>query len=177
MVSGWLQANLLPRRSVSGAATSLLREIGEEEMKNDTGLTEASRQYAAAHAAHYETKDLREALELYRGILAAHPHPDPGGPVLPGHRSRTSSRKWSPSGSSSKLTWAWQWPTSAGIDSRRDRFRSRRRRRQEHDRDQGAREGPAATTDLLMLVAGPLLCCCSSRLRLLPQKPTRPKHR
>ncbi len=42
-------------------------------MKNDTGLTEASRQYAAAHAAHYETKDLREALELYRGVLAAHP--------------------------------------------------------------------------------------------------------
>ena len=42
-------------------------------MKNDTGLTEASRQYAAAHAAHYETKDLREALELYQGILAAHP--------------------------------------------------------------------------------------------------------
>ena len=42
-------------------------------MKSDTGLTEASRQYAAAHAAHYETKDLREALELYRGVLAAHP--------------------------------------------------------------------------------------------------------
>lgn len=42
-------------------------------MKNDTALTEASRQYAAAHAAHYETKDLREALELYRSILAAHP--------------------------------------------------------------------------------------------------------
>ena len=42
-------------------------------MHNETGLTEASRQYAAAHAAHYETKDLREALELYRGIVAAHP--------------------------------------------------------------------------------------------------------
>jgi hypothetical protein len=42
-------------------------------MRNDTGLTEASRQYAAAHAAHYETKHLREALERYRGILAAHP--------------------------------------------------------------------------------------------------------
>ena len=42
-------------------------------MRNDTGLTEASRQYAAAHAAHYETKDLREALELYKGILATHP--------------------------------------------------------------------------------------------------------
>jgi hypothetical protein len=42
-------------------------------MKNDTSLTEASRQYAAAHAAHYETKDLRKALELYKGILAAHP--------------------------------------------------------------------------------------------------------
>lgn len=42
-------------------------------MRNDTGLTEANRQYAAAHAAHYETKDLRVALELYRGILAAQP--------------------------------------------------------------------------------------------------------
>ena len=62
-----------PARSVSGAATSLSREIGEEEMRNDTGLTEASQKYAAAYAAHYETKDLREALELYRGIVAAHP--------------------------------------------------------------------------------------------------------
>jgi hypothetical protein len=43
-------------------------------MRNDTGLTEASRQYAAAHAAHYKTKDLREALELYEGVLAAHPN-------------------------------------------------------------------------------------------------------
>jgi hypothetical protein len=60
-------------RAVFGAATSLSREIGEEQMRNDKGLTEASRQYAAAYAAHYETKDLREALELYRGILAAHP--------------------------------------------------------------------------------------------------------
>ena len=60
-------------RSVSGAATSLSREIGEEEMRNDTGLTEASQRYAAAYAAHYETKDLREAIELYRGIVAAHP--------------------------------------------------------------------------------------------------------
>jgi hypothetical protein len=42
-------------------------------MRNDTGRTEASRQYAAAHAAHYEKKDLREALALYKGILAAHP--------------------------------------------------------------------------------------------------------
>ena len=42
-------------------------------MKNDNGLTEASQKYAAAYAAQYETKDLREALELYRGIVAAHP--------------------------------------------------------------------------------------------------------
>ncbi|TNF75814.1 MAG: hypothetical protein EP299_05835 [Acidobacteria bacterium] len=42
-------------------------------MKNDTGLTEASRQYAAAYAAHYGTKNLREALEFYKGIVAAHP--------------------------------------------------------------------------------------------------------
>jgi hypothetical protein len=42
-------------------------------MKNETAPTEVSQRYAAAHAAHYETKDLREALELYKGVLAAHP--------------------------------------------------------------------------------------------------------
>jgi hypothetical protein len=42
-------------------------------MKNDTGLTEASRQYAAAYSAHYGTKNLRQALEFYKGIVAAHP--------------------------------------------------------------------------------------------------------
>jgi hypothetical protein len=42
-------------------------------MRNDTGMTEASQQYAAAHAAHHGTKDLRAALELYKGILAAYP--------------------------------------------------------------------------------------------------------
>jgi hypothetical protein len=43
-------------------------------MRNDTGLTEAGQQYAAAHAAHYTTKDLYEALELYKGVMAAHPN-------------------------------------------------------------------------------------------------------
>lgn len=43
-------------------------------MRNDTGLTEAGQQYAAAHAAHYATKDLNEALRLYRGVMAAHPN-------------------------------------------------------------------------------------------------------
>ena len=42
-------------------------------MRNDTGMTKASQQYAVAHAAHYETRDLPQALELYKGILAAHP--------------------------------------------------------------------------------------------------------
>ena len=42
-------------------------------MRNDTGPTEAGQQYAAAHAAHYTTKNLREALDLYKGIIAAHP--------------------------------------------------------------------------------------------------------
>ena len=42
-------------------------------MRNDTGFTEAGKRYAAAYAAHYTTKDLREALKLYRGIIAAHP--------------------------------------------------------------------------------------------------------
>ena len=43
-------------------------------MRNDTGLTEAGQQYAAAHAAHYTTKNLHKALELYRDIMAAHPN-------------------------------------------------------------------------------------------------------
>ena len=42
-------------------------------MRNDTSLEKANQQYAAAHAAHYEAKDLREALLLYKGVLAAHP--------------------------------------------------------------------------------------------------------
>ena len=41
-------------------------------MRNETGVTEAAQQYAAAHRRHYETKDLRRALELYAGIIAAH---------------------------------------------------------------------------------------------------------
>ena len=42
-------------------------------MSNDTTLTEAGRQYAAAHQAHYGAKNLREALELYQGVMATHP--------------------------------------------------------------------------------------------------------
>jgi len=43
-------------------------------MRNDTPLTVADTQYAEAHAAHYMTKDLHEALELYKGVMAAHPN-------------------------------------------------------------------------------------------------------
>jgi len=45
--------------------------------RNDTGLkeaTEAGQLYAVAYAAHYMAKDLREALELYLGIMAGHPN-------------------------------------------------------------------------------------------------------
>lgn len=42
-------------------------------MRNATGLTQAGLQYAAAHEAHYGTKDLRGALELYKGIVVEHP--------------------------------------------------------------------------------------------------------
>jgi hypothetical protein len=38
-----------------------------------TELTEAERQYTAAHAAHYKTKDLKVALGLYKGVMVAHP--------------------------------------------------------------------------------------------------------
>ena len=33
----------------------------------------AEKQYAAAHEMHYVAKDLRQALQLYRDILTAHP--------------------------------------------------------------------------------------------------------
>ena len=42
-------------------------------MRTHTVHTEAARQYAAAHAAHYSTKDLREALGLYQSVIAQHP--------------------------------------------------------------------------------------------------------
>ena len=42
-------------------------------MTNGSGPAAAGKQYSTAYAAHYTTKDLREALELYRGIVAAHP--------------------------------------------------------------------------------------------------------
>ena len=34
---------------------------------------EVGYEYATAHAAHYRTKDLTEALDLYTGIMAGHP--------------------------------------------------------------------------------------------------------
>ena len=43
-------------------------------MRNETELTEAGKQYARAYAAHYTTKDLHEALELYKGVMATHPN-------------------------------------------------------------------------------------------------------
>ena len=43
-------------------------------MKKANQKTEAGQQYAAAHEAHYTTKDLQDALGLYRGVMAAHPN-------------------------------------------------------------------------------------------------------
>jgi hypothetical protein len=42
-------------------------------MRNDTELTEAGRQYAAAYAAHYTGRDLRLAVQLYMQVIASHP--------------------------------------------------------------------------------------------------------
>jgi hypothetical protein len=42
-------------------------------MRNDTPLTEAGGQYAAAYAAHYKGRDLPVALQLYRKVMASHP--------------------------------------------------------------------------------------------------------
>jgi len=42
-------------------------------MPNFRRTTMASRGYDKAHAAHYATKDLTEAVGLYRGVMAAYP--------------------------------------------------------------------------------------------------------
>jgi hypothetical protein len=42
-------------------------------MSKSTRTREVGRQYEAAYAAHYETKDLHEALGLYEDVIAAHP--------------------------------------------------------------------------------------------------------
>ena len=42
-------------------------------MSDDTELTGAGRQYAAAYEIHYATKNLLEAFKLYKAIMTAHP--------------------------------------------------------------------------------------------------------
>ena len=42
-------------------------------MKKHTANDEAVRNYEAAHMVHYQTKDLHEALGLYKGVMASHP--------------------------------------------------------------------------------------------------------
>ena len=42
-------------------------------MRNQTELTEANGQYAAAYAAHYTEHDLPSALRLYKRVMASHP--------------------------------------------------------------------------------------------------------
>jgi hypothetical protein len=48
-------------------------------MTNDIVATEVGQRYAAAHAAQYGKKDLREALTLYQSLLAAHPNTQEAG--------------------------------------------------------------------------------------------------
>ena len=42
-------------------------------MTNGAVTTEVCKHYAAAYAAHYKTKDLSEALDLYKALIVAHP--------------------------------------------------------------------------------------------------------
>ena len=42
-------------------------------MKNNNGITEAGKQYAKAHDAHYKEKELPKAFQLYRDIISEHP--------------------------------------------------------------------------------------------------------
>lgn len=48
-------------------------------MKSVTQPTDAGQDYAAAHAAHYGSKDLRGALDLYRDVIATHPNTQEAG--------------------------------------------------------------------------------------------------
>ncbi len=41
-------------------------------MSDDSALTAAARDYAAAYAAHYSKRDLAMALQLYKKIMASH---------------------------------------------------------------------------------------------------------
>ena len=59
--------------AVKATTRHACEKIGEKHMGNETAPTEAGLQYAAAQAAHYETKDLHEALGLYKAVMAAHP--------------------------------------------------------------------------------------------------------
>lgn len=42
-------------------------------MKIEATPTKAGQDYAAAHAMHYKDKDLNAALDLYQGVMTAHP--------------------------------------------------------------------------------------------------------
>lgn len=42
-------------------------------MKKETILSEVGRQYAAAYKAQYTTKDLHEALQLYKSVMVEYP--------------------------------------------------------------------------------------------------------
>lgn len=42
-------------------------------MKRDDPLSSLEQRYKAAHHAHYSSRDLRRALDLYRSIVGDHP--------------------------------------------------------------------------------------------------------
>ena len=43
-------------------------------MSYETDSPEARQEYAAAYAAHYTTRDLPAALQMYRALMASHPN-------------------------------------------------------------------------------------------------------
>ena len=50
-----------------------MERLRDTHKRNDIVVTAVGQQYAAAHAAHYGSKDLREALTLYKALVTAHP--------------------------------------------------------------------------------------------------------
>ena len=51
----------------------LFHEEREKDMRDDGNQKKADQHYKAAHEAHYKTKDLRKAIELYTGVMAEYP--------------------------------------------------------------------------------------------------------
>jgi hypothetical protein len=58
---------------IKGECNFRLINKGEQMKKQAQVLTKAGQDYAKAYTLHYVNKNLKEAFELYRGVIAAYP--------------------------------------------------------------------------------------------------------